>query len=104
MIYPIPRWPFAENDRAQAERRTDGFIKVIADKKGRMHERIVGAHAGELIFPRLPWRTNEGRCLRGCDCALPDDQRSLETRDGHVYTPSLFSDRTKKIVRFLMKF
>ena len=46
------RWPFAENDRAQAERKTDGFVKLVTDKKGRiLGATIVGAGAGELIVP-----------------------------------------------------
>jgi pyruvate/2-oxoglutarate dehydrogenase complex dihydrolipoamide dehydrogenase (E3) component len=46
----ILRWPFAENDRAQAERATRGHIKVITDKGGRiLGATIVGAGAGELI-------------------------------------------------------
>lgn len=46
----VLRWPYHENDRAQAERKTDGLIKVIADKKGRIKgASIVGANAGELI-------------------------------------------------------
>jgi len=48
----ILRWPFAENDRAQAERRTDGFVKVMADGKGRiLGVVIVGHGAGELLTP-----------------------------------------------------
>jgi pyruvate/2-oxoglutarate dehydrogenase complex dihydrolipoamide dehydrogenase (E3) component len=44
------RWPYHENDRAQAERETDGFIKVVTDPRGRiLGASIVGAHAGELI-------------------------------------------------------
>ena len=46
----VLRWPFHENDRAQAERVTEGFVKVITDKKGRiLGAAIVGEHAGELI-------------------------------------------------------
>ena len=46
----ILRWPFADNDRAQAERATDGFIKVITKKNGEILGcTIVGASAGELI-------------------------------------------------------
>ncbi|MCB1482453.1 MAG: FAD-dependent oxidoreductase [Rhodobiaceae bacterium] len=46
----VLRWPYAENDRAQAERETSGFIKVVTDAKGRiLGATIVGAHAGELI-------------------------------------------------------
>ncbi len=46
----ILRWPYAENDRAQTERKTEGFIKVIAGRKGRiLGVGIVGANAGEMI-------------------------------------------------------
>jgi pyruvate/2-oxoglutarate dehydrogenase complex dihydrolipoamide dehydrogenase (E3) component len=46
----VLRWPYHENDRAQAERRTHGHIKVIASQRGRiLGATIVGAHAGELI-------------------------------------------------------
>ncbi|MEZ5852078.1 MAG: FAD-dependent oxidoreductase [Hyphomicrobiaceae bacterium] len=46
----VYRWPYHENDRAQAERATEGLVKVVTDKKGRiLGAGIVGEHAGELI-------------------------------------------------------
>ncbi|MDZ4792392.1 MAG: FAD-dependent oxidoreductase [Hyphomicrobiales bacterium] len=46
----ILRWPNHENDRAQAERTTEGFVKVIVSKSGRiLGAGAVGAHAGETI-------------------------------------------------------
>jgi len=46
----VLRWPYHENDRAQAERETDGHIKVITSKRGEiLGAGIVGAQAGELI-------------------------------------------------------
>jgi pyruvate/2-oxoglutarate dehydrogenase complex dihydrolipoamide dehydrogenase (E3) component len=46
----VLRWPYHENDRAQAERQTKGQIKVVTDRKGRiLGATIVGAQAGELI-------------------------------------------------------
>jgi len=46
----VYRWPYHENDRAQAERATEGFIKVITDTRGRiLGVSIVGEQAGELI-------------------------------------------------------
>ena len=37
-------------DRAQAERETEGHVKIITSNKGRiLGASIVGAHAGELI-------------------------------------------------------
>jgi pyruvate/2-oxoglutarate dehydrogenase complex dihydrolipoamide dehydrogenase (E3) component len=44
------RWPLHENDRAQAERATEGFVKVVTDAKGKIKgAAIVGEHAGELV-------------------------------------------------------
>ncbi len=46
----VYRWPFSENDRAQAERATEGHVKVIASKRGEiLGAGIVGPRAGELI-------------------------------------------------------
>lgn len=46
----ILRWPYAENDRAQAEYRTKGHIKLVVGRKGRiLGAGIVGANAGEMI-------------------------------------------------------
>ena len=48
----VMRWPYCENDRAQAERATDGHLKVVATPGGSvLGATIVGAHAGELITP-----------------------------------------------------
>jgi pyruvate/2-oxoglutarate dehydrogenase complex dihydrolipoamide dehydrogenase (E3) component len=46
----VLRWPYAENERAQAEHRSEGLIKLVTDKRGRiLGVTIVGAQAGELI-------------------------------------------------------
>lgn len=46
----VLRWDMAENDRAQIERSTTGFIKVVAGKGGKiLGATIVGRNAGELI-------------------------------------------------------
>ena len=46
----VYRWPYHENDRAQAERTTEGFVKVVTDASGRIRGAgIVGQNAGELI-------------------------------------------------------
>jgi pyruvate/2-oxoglutarate dehydrogenase complex dihydrolipoamide dehydrogenase (E3) component len=46
----ILRWPYAENDRARAERRTEGHVKLVAARNGDiLGVTIVGANASELI-------------------------------------------------------
>jgi len=48
--FRVLRWPYHENDRAQAERATQGHIKVITTRRGRiLGATIVGRNAGELI-------------------------------------------------------
>lgn len=48
------RWPIAENDRAQAERKVEGFLKAVVDGKGRiLGVSIVASGAGDLILPWL---------------------------------------------------
>ncbi len=49
--YTVGRFPFTANGRARAMRRTDGFVKVLADAAT---DRVLGAHiigagAGDLI-------------------------------------------------------
>lgn len=46
----VLRWPYHENDRAQAERKTTGLVKMITNKKGLIvGVSIVGASAGEMM-------------------------------------------------------
>ena len=46
----VLRASFAQNDRAVAERRTEGLVKLITDKRGNiLGAGIVGANAGELV-------------------------------------------------------
>ena len=49
----VLRWRFAENDRAQTERETQGLVKIVTRGNGRiLGASILGAGAGDLI---LPW-------------------------------------------------
>ena len=46
----VLRWPYHENDRAQAERKTTGMIKLVTNAKGLiLGVSIAGASAGEMI-------------------------------------------------------
>jgi pyruvate/2-oxoglutarate dehydrogenase complex dihydrolipoamide dehydrogenase (E3) component len=48
----VVRWPFHDNDRAQAEGKTAGLIKAVIGKRGKiLGVGIVGAQAGELVQP-----------------------------------------------------
>ncbi|MEP4380100.1 MAG: FAD-dependent oxidoreductase [Alphaproteobacteria bacterium] len=97
---------FEENDRARTERRTDGMVKAVVGRKGRiLGAGIVGSHAGELI---QPWILAISQKLKiGAMAQMIAPYPTLgeinKRAAGSYYTPSLFSDRTRKIVRLLAK-
>ena len=101
------RWRFQENDRAQTERETAGFAKVLVDRRGRIHgATLVGARTGELIHP---WVLAIATGLKiGAMAQLIAPYPTLgevsKRAAGSYYAPKLFSDRTRKLVRFLMRF
>ncbi len=92
---------FDGNDRARAERATEGFIKAVIGKKGKiLGATIVGRHAGELI---LPWVLAVQKGLKASDMAgmiapYPTLGEVSKRVAGAYYTPALFSDRTKTLV------
>lgn len=102
----ITEWHLKDNDRAQTERTLNGKIKIITDKKGRvLGATIVGPHAGELI---LPWvmAIREGKTLRSFTdviAAYPTLSEISKRVAGEFYTPKLFSDKTRWLVRWLQK-
>jgi pyruvate/2-oxoglutarate dehydrogenase complex dihydrolipoamide dehydrogenase (E3) component len=48
-VLQVIRWPYHDNDRAQAEGKTDGLVKVMVVKGRPVGAGIAGAQAGELI-------------------------------------------------------
>jgi pyruvate/2-oxoglutarate dehydrogenase complex dihydrolipoamide dehydrogenase (E3) component len=97
-------WSLAENDRAQAERATDGFIKAVVGKGGVvLGATIVGRHAGELI---LPWVLAVQKQLEVGDMTsiiapYPTLSEISKRVAGAWYTPTLFSARTRRVVRLM---
>jgi pyruvate/2-oxoglutarate dehydrogenase complex dihydrolipoamide dehydrogenase (E3) component len=47
--YKVYKYDFAHVDRALAEGRTEGFVKILTHKNKLVGAQIVGLHAGELI-------------------------------------------------------
>jgi pyruvate/2-oxoglutarate dehydrogenase complex dihydrolipoamide dehydrogenase (E3) component len=103
----LARWSFHENDRAQAERATAGAVKIVADRRGRvLGAGIAGARAGELIQPwvlaiqkRLTLRD-----MAGTIAPYPTLGEAGKRAAGGFFAPTLFSDRTRRLVRFLARF
>jgi pyruvate/2-oxoglutarate dehydrogenase complex dihydrolipoamide dehydrogenase (E3) component len=100
-------FPYEEIDRALAERATEGFAKVMVGKRGRvLGATIVGQSAGELI---LPWvlaidRGLKVGALASVIAPYPTFGEISKRVAGSYYTKSLFSERTRRIVRFLLRF
>jgi dihydrolipoamide dehydrogenase len=59
--YQVGRFPFSANGRARASNETDGFVKIIRDKKYSeiLGAHIVGGHASEMIHELAVARENE---------------------------------------------
>jgi dihydrolipoamide dehydrogenase len=59
--YQVGRFPFSANGRARSTNETEGFVKIIRDKKyGEiLGAHIVGSHASELIHELTVARENE---------------------------------------------
>lgn len=98
--------PFTGNDRARAERATEGGIKLVATKQGRvLGAGIVGRHAGELL---LPWALaiDQGLKLKALASAIvpyPTLSEISKRAAGQFYAPALFGPRVKWLVRLLAK-
>ena len=102
----ILRWTFAENDRAQTERDTDGLVKVVTDRRGRvLGAGIAGPQAGELI---QSWCLAVAGRLKISTLAsfvppYPTLGETAKRAAGSYYTETLFGSRTQRLVRFLAR-
>ena len=102
----VARWPLHENDRAQAERETHGFAKVVVVGGRPVGATIVGRHAGELI---LPWVMAIGQKMKlstfaGSVAAYPTLSEVSKRAAGAYFTPTLFSPRTRGLIKMLSWF
>ncbi|MEQ8505729.1 MAG: FAD-dependent oxidoreductase [Rhodospirillales bacterium] len=106
IAFDVLRWPFHENDRAQAERATAGLVKAVVTPKGKILGcGIVGPGAGEHI---QVWGLALTKGMKVGDLAqtivpYPTLGEVSKRAAGSFFTPKLFSDRTRAIVRFLLK-
>ncbi len=103
----VLRWPFAENDRAQAERQPVGEVKVITDKKGRiLGADIVGAHAGDLIgmWAMAIAKKMTVRDMTSLVLPYPTFAEINKRVSVSFYAPSVLDPRLRRLIRFLRIF
>jgi pyruvate/2-oxoglutarate dehydrogenase complex dihydrolipoamide dehydrogenase (E3) component len=104
--FQVLRWPYHENDRAQAERATRGHIKVITTRRGRiLGATIVGRNAGELI---ATWALAVGQRLNIRAIAttvLPYPTLGEIGKRATItfYTASLTSPMVRRIIAWLRR-
>ena len=68
----VLRWPFSENDRARAERESEGHVKLVVSQRGEiLGAGVVGPRAGELIaFWQLVIAKGMNQCIFDIWCSL----------------------------------
>ena len=102
----VSRWSFAENDRAQAERATEGFVKVVTGKRGRiLGVTLVGRHAGELLQPWILAITQGLKigAMAGIIAPYPTLGEINKRAAGAYFTDALFGPRTRRVVGLLQR-
>ncbi|MGI9382635.1 MAG: FAD-dependent oxidoreductase, partial [Methyloligellaceae bacterium] len=99
-------WPYLENDRAPAERQTDGFVKVITTRRGRiLGASIVGEHAGELIQMWVLAITKKMKigAMTGIISPYPTFSEINKRVAYTYYLPSLTNPMIRRIIGLLRK-
>ncbi len=102
----ILRWPYAENDRAQTERDTQGMIKVVTTKRGRiLGASIVGEHAGELIQLWVMAMSKKMKigAITSIVFAYPTLAEISKRAAYQYYAPSLTNPTIRRIIGWLRK-
>ncbi len=102
----VLRWPYAENDRAQAEHATQGMIKVVTAKRGRiLGATIVGEHAGELIQLWVMAMSKKMKigAITSIVFAYPTLSEISKRAAYQYYAPSLTNPMIRRIIGWLRK-
>jgi pyruvate/2-oxoglutarate dehydrogenase complex dihydrolipoamide dehydrogenase (E3) component len=103
----VLRWPYAENDRAQAEHATQGMIKVVTAKRGRiLGATIVGEHAGELIQLWVMAMSKKMKigAITSIVFAYPTLSEISKRAAYQYYAPSLTNPNIRRIIGWLRIF
>ncbi len=99
-------WPFTGNDRAQAERDTEGLVKVVLGRGGRiLGASIAGAGTGDqlgLWSLAVSQRLKIG-AVAGTILAYPTRSEAGKRAAGEYYTQALYAARTRWLVRLIQK-
>ncbi|MEC8127378.1 MAG: FAD-dependent oxidoreductase, partial [Pseudomonadota bacterium] len=102
----IMQVPLAEVDRAIAERRREGMLKIIVHRNGRiLGASILAPNAGEMI---LAWvlaisSRQKIKQMASIIAPYPTYGDASKKAASQFFTEKLFSQRTRRIVQFLLR-
>jgi pyruvate/2-oxoglutarate dehydrogenase complex dihydrolipoamide dehydrogenase (E3) component len=102
----VVRADYAGNDRAQAEGRTDGFVKVMVVRGRPVGATLVGAQAGELVGPWALAIANglKMQALTAMVAPYPTLGELNKRAAGAYFSPKLFgSPLVKRIVGLVQR-
>ncbi len=102
-------WEMEENDRSIAELTTDGAVKIICGKKGKiLGASIVGPHAGEMIHMVSVAMANKVKIsgLSQIISPYPTRSEAVKRAASSYYTEMLFGEgsKFKKLARLWTRF
>jgi pyruvate/2-oxoglutarate dehydrogenase complex dihydrolipoamide dehydrogenase (E3) component len=102
----VLRWPYNENDRAQAERETEGFLKVITTPGGKiLGASMVGHNAGELIqmWSLAMQKGIDIKAMASITCPYPTLAEINKRAAMMHFIPKLTSALPRRIIGWLAK-
>lgn len=104
----VHRFALADNDRARATLETEGLIKIVTTRRGRiLGAAIVAPHAGELIGPWVLAITSRLKvgAMAGAVVPYPTLSEINKRVAGAYFAPRLFDNSVLKvIIRLLARF
>jgi pyruvate/2-oxoglutarate dehydrogenase complex dihydrolipoamide dehydrogenase (E3) component len=102
----ILRWPLSENDRAVAEGRPEGLVKLVAAPRGQLlGASVLGARAGDMagMFGLMIGRKLPLSALAGMVLPYPTLAEAGKRAAGEFFTPKLLSPFTKRLAGLLKR-
>ena len=103
----VLRWPYCENDRAQAERATRGLVKMMTTSGGRvLGVDILGRNAGDLLAPFVLAIQHgmDAKSLATAVFPYPTFSEAARRAAIAFYAPKLASPWVRRAIRLLRKF
>lgn len=102
----VMRVPLANIDRAIAERRREGVVKIVTHKNGRiLGASILAPNAGEMILAWVLAISSKQKIGKMASLIAPYPTYGDASKQaaGRFFTDKLFSPRIRRIVKFLLR-